>query len=74
MKRIVLPFFIAAAIAISGCSGNGAEQLFETAKLEELQHNKEHALQLYREIVKKYPDSEFARNAQERVDALQKDQ
>lgn len=74
MKRIILPFLFAFAMAISACSGNEAEQLFETAQLEEVQHNKEHALQLYREIVEKFPDSEYARNAQERVDALQKDQ
>ena len=74
MKRILLPFLFALAIAISGGSGNGAEQLYETAKLEELQHNKEHALQLYQEIVEKCPKSEYARDAQARVDALQKDQ
>ena len=74
MKRIVIPFLFAFAIAISACSGNGAEQLFETAQLEELQHNKEHALQLYQEIVDKYHNSEYAKNAQERLDALQKDQ
>ena len=59
-------------LAVSGCSDKRAQELFETAELEELQNNQDHARQLYQEIVKKYPDSEHAKNAEERLSALQK--
>ena len=41
-------------------------------RFEEQQHNLEHATQIYNEIVKKYPDSEFARKANERLAELSK--
>jgi TolA-binding protein len=72
MKLIVFSLLFALAITVSGCAKDGAKELFETAKLEELQHNTDHALQLYQEIVEKYPNSEYATTAQGRLDALQK--
>ncbi len=57
----------------AACGGNGAQELLETAELEELQHNPEHALSLYQEILDKYPDSPAAQKAQERIKVLQKD-
>jgi hypothetical protein len=72
MKRAVLTFMMVIFLAVAGCSGERAEDLFETAKLEELQHNREHATQLYREILTKYPDSEFAAKAQARLSELEK--
>lgn len=61
---------IVAFVALSGCSGNNVSQLFETAKFEELQNNKEHAVQLYEEIITKHPQSEFADKAKERLSVL----
>ena len=72
MKRAVLTFMMVIFLAVAGCSGERAEDLFETAELEELQHNREHATQLYREILTKYPDSEFAAKAQARLSELEK--
>jgi len=63
-------FMIIGLIALSGCSGNNAPELFETAKFEELQNNREHAIRLYEEIVTKYPGSEFADKAKERLREL----
>ena len=71
MRKIILVLMIALSTALSGCSGNGAEQLFDTAKLEELQNNHEHARKLYQEIIDKYPESEFAEESKERMSALQ---
>ena len=71
MKRIILTLMMICSLAVSGCSGNSAKELFETAKLEELQNNQEHAGQLYEQIIKKYPNSEYAKSAQERLSALQ---
>ena len=72
MKHFILILMIIFALGISGCSGNKAEELFETAKLEELQNNPEHASQLYQEIIGKYPESEYAKKAEDRLSALQK--
>jgi TolA-binding protein len=58
------------ATALSGCSGNGAKELFDTAKLEELQDNHEHARQLYQEIIDNYPESQYANRANERLSEL----
>jgi TolA-binding protein len=60
----------AIAISLSGCSGNRAAELFETAQFEEVQNNQEHAKQLYSEIIAKYPESEYAKKAKERLSEL----
>jgi outer membrane protein assembly factor BamD (BamD/ComL family) len=58
------------AFAGSACTGNGASELCDTARFEEVQHNGEHARELCGEIIRKYPGSEYARKAQERLAAL----
>lgn len=70
MKQAVIIVAIFFAFVIGGCSGNKAAELFETAKFEELQNNKEHAAQLYEEIINKYPESEHAKNARERLSKI----
>lgn len=62
----------AAILFLSGCSGDRAEEIFDTAKLEELQKNFPHARQLYQEIIEKYPKSEYAAKAAERLKELEK--
>ena len=57
---------------LPGCSGNKAAELYETAGFEELQNNKAHALQLYQEIIEKYPDSDYAKKAEERISEIEK--
>lgn len=71
MKVRILVVLMCLGLALAGCSGNGAKQLFETAQLEELQNNHEHARKLYEEIIREYPQSEFAKKAQERLPLLQ---
>jgi hypothetical protein len=51
--------FIILATVLSGCSGDKAEQLIDTAKLEELQDNREHTTKLYQEIIERYPQTSF---------------
>ncbi|MCK4486857.1 MAG: hypothetical protein KAU38_08865 [Desulfobacterales bacterium] len=70
MRQIVLILMVIVATVLSGCSGNGAEQLFDSAKLEELQNNREHATKLYQEIIQKYPESDYAKRAKERLSVL----
>jgi len=72
MKGRILGLIMILAVAFSGCSGNNGKELFDTAQLEELQNNQEHARELYEEIIRKYPQSEYAKKAQERLSLLQK--
>lgn len=72
MKRVISIIVVAGFLALSSCSGRKAEETFETAKLEELQKNYTHARQLYREIIEKYPNSEYAARAAERLKELEK--
>ena len=73
MKQIILIIMMVLTLALSGCSGEkAAKDLLDTAKLEELQNNTEHARQLYEEIVSKYPDTQYAKTARERLKDLEK--
>lgn len=58
------------SLAIAGCSGDSAKELFETAQLEELQDNYDHARELYRKIIEKHTESAYAAKARERLDGL----
>jgi hypothetical protein len=71
MKWIVV-ILVFTGLIIAACGNNAAQEIFDTAKLEELQNNPEHALTLYQEIIKKYPSSPLAPQAQERIKALKK--
>ena len=73
MKNIIrtaLCVLMLAGFSFMGCTDNKAKELFETAQLEELQNNPGHARQLYSEIITTYPETEYAKNARERMSAL----
>ena len=65
MRRMII--LLLAFLLLAGCAGDKGKELFETAQFEEKQHNLEHAIQLYREIINKAPDSEYARKAEQRL-------
>ena len=71
MGRLFLLIPVLFLIVSPGCSDSGAKTLFETAQLEERQHNIVHAKELYREILGHYPESDFARKAKERLVTLE---
>ena len=71
MKRFILILVMIAGLSIAGCSGSNPKELFETAQLEELQNNRDNAIKLYREIIEKDPESEYAGKARKRLDALE---
>lgn len=60
---------LALALLVAGCGG-GAEELMETAQLEELQNNRPHARQLYEQVIAKYPGTPQANEAAGRLKAL----
>jgi hypothetical protein len=72
MKQNILIFFLLFALVLPGCSGDKAAELYNTAGFEELQNNREHSLKLYQEIIKKYPNSEYAKEAEERIEEMKR--
>ena len=54
-----------------GCGGESPESLFGTAQFEEKQTNFTHAKELYQQIIRDHPDSEWAKKAKERFEALE---
>ena len=67
MKNLKVIFFYSLLFFVTACGGSGAKDLYETAQFEELQNNHRHALQLYEEIVRDYPGSEFAKKSGDRI-------
>ena len=58
------------SLLLSGCSGDKAKDLLETAEFEERQMNIPHAKQLYEEVIRFYPSSPQAQTARERLAKL----
>jgi len=58
------------SVLLSGCSGDKAKDLLETAEFEERQMNVPHAKQLYEEVIRFYPSSPQAQTARERLAKL----
>jgi outer membrane protein assembly factor BamD (BamD/ComL family) len=69
-KSALLMMLFLALVTACSSSEDKSNELFQTAQLEENQNNVEHAKQLYKEIVTKYPKSPIAKQAQERLDSL----
>ena len=58
--------------AARGCCGLQFGDVLGSSAEKEKQHNVEHAVQLYGEIIAKYPRSDYAGKAAERLTVLQK--
>jgi TolA-binding protein len=71
MTRILPLLVVAAVLGLAACQSGGAAQMLQTAQFEELQHNSEHAAQLYRQILEGYPNSPEATKARQRLAALE---
>jgi outer membrane protein assembly factor BamD (BamD/ComL family) len=71
MQRLVMVCLVSLLVA-AGCSGDGGQRLYETAQFEEKQHNVDHAVKLYEEIVSKHPGTPFAVKANERLMELRR--
>lgn len=71
MRNLILFFVLGTSLLLAGCRDKAAD-LYDTAQLEEQQFNTEHAAQLYREIVEKYPDSPYAGQARQRLEGMEK--
>ena len=73
MKRVCASAVIMIALSVSACSSGRAAELYDTAQFEEKQNNKDHAVQLYEEILKKYPDSAYSKKAGERLTRIKQE-
>ena len=65
-KILILSLIICATVLLS-CSAENAQELYKTAEFEELQNNRDHANKLYNEIINKYPESEYAEKARNKL-------
>lgn len=63
---------VALAFALTGCPGSSAQELLDTAQLEEMQENLDNASKIYRQVIEKYPGSPEAEKARARLDAMKK--
>jgi len=70
MKKLTMLLLALLLVSAAACSGEQGKQQLETARFEEKQNNREHAVKLYEEIVSKYPGSPNAKIAGERLQAL----
>ena len=72
--RLFHTFFLSVILAGSiGCASaeDRAGELYDTAQFEEKQTNFEHATHLYREILVDYPETSWADEARERLEAIE---
>ena len=69
--RLLLTVLLALMPLACTSSDRAARDSFDLAQFEERQGNMDHARQLYQEILRRYPQSEWAQKANGRLDALQ---
>ena len=72
LRYAVKVVLVAGLLIMAGCSREKGKELLETARFEEKQHNLEHAMKLYEEIVAKYPGTPIAAEAEKRLAELKK--
>lgn len=73
MKTGTMTLLLVLALLGAGCSGERkAAELLETARFEEKQNNREHAVKLYEEITRRFPGSPAAKEAAARLDELRR--
>ena len=68
VKRILVAAIL--ALTLFAC-GSSDRELFDTARFEEQQNNRENAVKLYKEIVRKHPESPYRAKAEERLRELE---
>ncbi len=74
MSKLLLSAIVACLLAGTFACSDSAKTMYESARFEELQHNPEHAAELYEEIVNKYPESDYAAKAGQRLKAIRQDE
>lgn len=70
MKTIFRILIITVTLALLIACSDAARGLYDSAQFEEKQGNLPHAIQLYEEIVNKYPASDITPDAKKRIEKL----
>lgn len=70
MKRLCLIALLLTVVLLPACSGQQAQEWYDTAQLEELQNSPDRARELYQRIVDEYPDNSLSKKAAERLAAI----
>jgi TolA-binding protein len=70
MRQLAVIFIVFAMLMSAACTSEKGKEQLETARFEEKQNNREHAIKLYEKIVKKYPGSPNAKIAEGRLAVL----
>lgn len=72
--KIIASIILISLVVITGCSSSEkkAAELLDTARFEEKQTNREHAIKLYNDIVITYPASRAAQSATTRLEELKR--
>lgn len=68
--KLALTLLLAFSLLLGCSSDKKAIELLETARFEEKQNNRDHAVQLYNEIIQKHPDSSAAATAKARLQEI----
>ena len=70
MTRSIAIVLCALGLFLSGCPGDKAKEMLDTAEFEERQMNVPHAKQLYEDVIRLYPSSKEADIARARLSSL----
>jgi hypothetical protein len=71
MRQVVMVIMFGLLIT-AGCAKDGGQALLDTAQLELKQNNLEHAVQLYWQVLEKYPNSKYAKIANKQLVEISK--
>lgn len=70
MRQIITLLLCSLLLLPLAACGDKPEDLMQTAKFEEQQFNKEHAIKLYQRIIREFPNSSHAQQARQRLQEL----
>ena len=65
--RSVMIVLLFGLLIVAGCFKDGGQALIDTAELELKQNNLEHAVQLYWQVLEKYPNSKYTKIANKKL-------
>ena len=71
MRRLIT-IVLLGVLAMAGCSKDEAQNLLDTAQTEMKQNKLEHAIDLYWQVLQKYPNSKYSKIANKQLIEISK--